>query len=156
MTARSLDHGRRVLFAGSFNPFTVGHADLVGRALALFDGVVVAVGINADKAAPADISARLEPIERLYADDPRVEVCAFSGLAVDAARGHGCVALLRGVRSAADLDYESRMADINRDISGLDTVLLCADPALASVSSSVVRDLASHGFDVSRYLPSPR
>lgn len=138
-----------ILFPGSFNPYTRGHADIVERALKLFDRVVVAVGYNAQKQTNEN---DLEAIRKLYADEPRVEVVAYSGLTVDAAREHGACAILRSVRSLKDYEYELQMADINRRLSGIETVILFARPELASVSSSVVRELQHFGCDVSQFL----
>lgn len=146
---------RKALFPGSFNPFTIGHQSIVERGLALFDQIVIGVGINADKNnIPETAVRRAEGISRVFASEPRVTVTTYTGLTVDAARIHGCGFILRGVRSAADFEYERTLADVNRNISGIESVLLYALPELASVSSSVVRDLQRHGYDVSRFLPS--
>lgn len=140
-------------FAGSFNPFTNGHADIVSRALRIFDRVVIAVGVNVRKA-DDNAGRRAEAIGRLYAAEPRVEVITYSGLTAAVAVEHGATALLRGVRTATDYEYELQMADINRRINGIETVLLTARPELASVSSSMVRELRSFGFDTSQFTPS--
>lgn len=147
---------RRILFPGSFNPFTAGHADLVERALELFDSVVIAVGVNADKPTTPDLlNALVSPIRELYRDNNRVEVVVMRSLAVACAKEQGCCALLRGVRSVVDFEYERRMSDLNRRLSDgtVDTVLLPARPELESVSSSAVRELASYGIDVAWMLP---
>ena len=145
---------RKALFAGSFNPFTIGHQSLVDRGLELFDKIVVAVGISATKPVTLDeIAERLEPIRQLYAGDDRVEVVSYAGLTVDAAQSHGCQFLLRGIRNAIDLEYERQLADINRRISGLETVMLLTLPELSAVSSSTVRELQRYGRDVDEFLP---
>lgn len=144
-----------VLFPGSFNPFTVGHADLVERALKVFDEVVVAVGVSVNKA-PSDIASLTAPIASLYEGEGRVRVVSYSGLTVDAARIHGCGALLRGVRTMADFEYERTMADVNFKLSGLETVILFTRPELASVSSSMVRELMHFGKDVSQFIPQKK
>lgn len=155
MTRKSADNERVALFAGSFNPFTRGHLDILRRGLNIFDRVVVCVGYNVSKTTLYDneIHSRLDRIRAAVGNNPRVEVAAYSGLTVDAAKHFGAVALLRGVRSVSDFDYESRMADINRKIAGIDTVMLLAAPEWASVSSSVVRELEGFGYDVSAFLP---
>jgi len=150
-----VDHvscGTAALFAGSFNPFTIGHADIVRRGLDIFDRVVICLGVNMDKP-DASADARLDEIKRLYVAEPRVSVTRWSGLTIDAAKRFGCNVLLRGVRSAKDFEYERDLADINRHLSGIDTVLLFAAPELAYVSSSMVRELIRHGVDASPYLP---
>lgn len=144
---------RTVLFPGSFNPFTKGHADIVERALALFDRVVVAVGYNENKADLSGIDERLETIRRIYAGEARVEVLSYSCLTVDVARQADASAVLRGVRSFKDYEYEMQMADVNRQLTGLETVILFARPEYASISSSVVRELQHYGHDVTDFLP---
>lgn len=146
------DHRRIAFFPGSFNPFTIGHKDIVDRALAVFDKVVIGLGRNAGK--PRENTQELlENIRRVFAGDLNVEITAFDGLAVDAARECGACAIVKGVRSVTDFEYEHRMAEINRRLSGIETVVMFADPALSAVSSSIVRELAGHGVDVSQFLP---
>ncbi len=170
---------KKVLFPGSFNPFTKGHADIVERGLALFDRVVIAVGYNEQKAAatvpsdsvggkmpassvgaempagtkPTEIERRLEAIRSLYRDEPRVSVMAYSCLTVEAAKEQGACAILRSVRSVKDYEYELQMADVNRRLTSIETVVLFARPELASISSSVVRELQHFGCDVTDFLP---
>lgn len=138
---------------GSFDPYTIGHHDILKRALPLFDQVVVGVGVNEHKQCMCSAQERVERIAALYADDPRVRVEQYSGLTVDFARRHGAGFIIKGVRSIKDFEYEREQADVNRQISGIDTLLLMASPALASVSSSVVRELIHYGKDVSAFLP---
>lgn len=141
---------RKAFFAGSFNPFTKGHADIVERALRVFDKVVIGVGINKDKPrTKPDTSA----IEALYAYDARVEVVIYKGLTAEAAIAAGCCALVRGVRSSKDFEYERDLAEVNALIAGIDTVTFYASPALTAVSSSMVRELQSYGIDTSQFLP---
>lgn len=139
------------LFAGSFHPFTVGHADIVVRGLNLFDEITIGVGLNADKPLP-DAEALLQKIRALYAHEPRVHVEAYDTLTVTFAKKIGATALLRGVRSVADYEYERQMADANRAIGGLDTVLLFSKPELSYISSSLVRDLQGHGLSADAYI----
>ncbi len=155
MTRISSDSPARVaLFAGSFDPFTAGHASVVDRALPLFDRLVIAVGINADKTSAASAADRLAAIRAVYDGDPRVEVIACSGeLTVDLARRIGARWLLRGVRSVRDFEYERDMADLNRRLSGIETLILFSLPEHGAVSSSAVRELASYGCDVTPFLP---
>ncbi len=145
---------RIAFFPGSFNPFTKGHASIVDRALRLFDSVVIGIGCNTAKGAESDTGTRAEAIRQLYADEPRVRVTTFSGLAVDAARNAGACCAVKGIRSVKDFEYERDMADINRQLSGLETVILYSLPELSAVSSSVVRELQAFGADVSAFLPT--
>ena len=142
---------KRALFAGTFNPFTIGHADIVKRGLELFDEVVIAIGENQDKPS-ADIDARLQAIRAIFKDEPRVRVEVYHSLTVDYAREIGADVLLRGVRTVADFEYERQMADANRALAGIETVVLFTRPELAYISSSLVRDLQKHGADVSALL----
>lgn len=141
------------IFPGSFDPFTIGHHSIVERALPLFDKIVVAVGMNSKKHSFLPETDRLDAIRRLYADEPRVEVIAYSGLTVEAAEQCGARYILRGVRTVKDFEYEKTLADINRKIAGLETVLLYTLPEYGSISSSIVRELISLGRDVTDLLP---
>lgn len=144
---------RIAYFAGSFDPFTIGHQSIVDRAMGLFDLIVIGVGVNGAKRSRQSPQERVEAIRALYAQEPRVAVESYEGLTVEAARRAGAQYLLRGVRSVADFEYERQLADINRNISSLESVLLLALPEYGSVSSSMVRELESYGVDVSRFLP---
>lgn len=146
---------RIAIFPGSFNPFTIGHQSIVERALPLFDRIVIAIGYNAEKnnGEPADLPGRIRAIARLYAEEPAVEVHSYEGLTVDFAEKMGARWILRGVRSVKDFEYESQIADINRRIAGLETVLMFTLPEHASISSSIVRELVDYGVDVSEFLP---
>ena len=141
------------LFPGSFDPFTLGHADIVRRALSFSDEVVVAVGYNYQKRGWQPVEERVAAIRKLYKDEPRVRVESYTGLTVDFAREQGAAAIVRGVRTMADFEYEMQMADVNRQLAGIETILLPASPQLASLSSSVVRELAHLGRDISAFLP---
>lgn len=146
---------RRVaLYAGSFDPPTVGHVDLVTRALDLFDEVVVAVGHNPAKAGRFRPDERIALFREAVGDDPRIRWSTFSGLVVEEARRQGATVLLRGFRGPSDLELEGRNALGNRDLSGIETLFLVSDPRFAHVSSSLVREIASLGGDVSRYVPA--
>lgn len=143
----------RLLFPGSFDPFTRGHADIARRALEIADEIVIAVGAHPDKKGRFSVDERMEQIRRAFDSDPRVTVVSYHGLTTDLARRQHATALLRGVRTVADYEYERQMAEVNRRLTGIETILLLADPALADISSSVVRELLSYGKDVSQFLP---
>lgn len=149
------DTQRVALFAGSFNPFTVGHQSVVERALPLFDKIVIAIGYNERKSGfdAAELQARAEAISRLYEDEPRVVVERYSCLTADYARSIGASWLLRGVRSVKDFEYERDMAEVNRRIAGLETMLLFSLPEHGCISSSVVRELQHFGADVTEFIP---
>lgn len=156
MTPTSTATERTAVFAGSFRPFTAGHADIVERALVIFDRVIVAIGVNiAKEGAAREAEATAATIAGLYAACPAVSVEIYSGLTADFARSRGACALVRGVRSVRDFDYERDMADLNRRISGIETVLMTSRPELSAVSSSAVRELQAFGADISSFLPKP-
>ena len=141
------------IFIGSFEPFTVGHDAIVRRALPLFDKIVIGVGVNVRKKYLYSAEVRVKDIAELYADEPKIEVKAYSDLAVDFAKREGARYIIKGVRSIKDFEYEREQADINRQIGGIETLLLYAEPQYESVSSSMVRELIHFGRDVSEFLP---
>ena len=139
------------LFAGSFNPFTLGHADIVERGLKIFDKLIIAIGRNANK--PCDSADKsLASITELYSANPRVEVMTYTGLTADLAAEQGAT-IIRGVRSVKDFEYERDMAEINQRLRGVDTIFLVAKPEFAAISSSVVRELQSYGVNTQQFLP---
>lgn len=153
MNTESSPKCSKILFPGSFDPFTRGHASLVERGLRLFDRIVIAVGINEQKPGWIPAEERVAALRRLYADEPRIEVTSYTGLTVDFAATVGASCILRGVRTVADYQYEMNMADINHRLSGIETIVLFSEPSNAAISSSVVRELADFGRDISSFLP---
>ena len=145
------------VFVGSFDPFTVGHDSVVTRALGLFDRLVIGVvGNQVHKPDMAPATERMQAIQELYTNEPRIEVKPYYGLAVDFAKAEGARYIVKGVRSVKDFEYEREQADINREISSIETVLLFAEPQYSSISSSVVRELQHFGTDVSEFLPKKK
>ena len=144
---------KRAIFPGSFDPFTLGHHSIVKRTLAFVDEVIVGIGFNEGKKGFLPLEKRVEMIRALYADEPRVKVLPYSGLTVDFAREQRADMIVRGIRSVKDFEYEESIADINRKLSGIETVFLFTEPELSFVSSSVVRELVHYGKDVSAFLP---
>ena len=145
------------VFVGSFDPFTVGHDSVVARALGLFDRLVIGVvGDQVHKPDMAPATERMQAIQELYTNEPRIKVKPYYGLAVDFAKAEGARYIVKGVRSVKDFEYEREQADINREISGIETVLLFAEPQYSSISSSVVRELQHFGRDISEFLPKKK
>ena len=144
---------RVALYPGTFDPFTVGHLSIVERGLQLFDEIIIAIGINESKKNNTSIQQRIEHIERVTAKMPGVRVASYNNLTVEAAKEHGANFILRGVRTVADYEYERNLAYANRNLTGIETVVLYTLPELSYISSTMVRDLQRHGYDVSPYVP---
>jgi pantetheine-phosphate adenylyltransferase len=123
------------------------------RTLAFMDEVIIGIGFNESKKGLLTLEKRIEGIRKVYADEPRVKVLAYSGLTVDFAREHEAEVIVRGIRSVKDFEYEEGIADINRKLSGIETVFLFTEPEYSAISSSVVRELLHYGKDVSMFLP---
>jgi len=144
---------RIAIFPGSFDPFTIGHYDIVRRALPLFDRIVIGVGINAEKRPLFSAEERMAAIARAFKEDSRVTVRTYTGLTVDFAAEENATFMLRGVRSTVDFEYEKAFAEANKQLSGIETVLMLTRPEYEHISSSLVRDLYAHGKDIKPYLP---
>lgn len=140
---------------GSFDPFTIGHDSVVRRAVKLFDRLVIGVGVNESKRYMLPAAERVEAIRQLYSGDERISVEQYSDLTVDFARRMGAEFIVKGVRSVKDFEFERDQADINRRLTGIETVLLYAEPGMDCISSSVVRELTHFGRDCSIFLPKP-
>lgn len=141
------------IFVGSFDPFTIGHDSVVRRAVGLFDRLVIGVGVNESKRCMLSAGERVAAIARLYAGDSRISVEQYSDLTADFARRVGAQFIVKGVRSVRDFEFERDQADINRRLTGVETVLLYAEPGMDSISSTVVRELKHFGRDVEEFLP---
>ncbi|MDO4949554.1 MAG: pantetheine-phosphate adenylyltransferase [Bacteroidales bacterium] len=144
---------RKVVFPGTFDPFTRGHQSIVNRVLLLADEVVIAIGINESKHQELTIDQRVEAIRRLYADEPRVSVVTYQGLTMDLCREQGAQCIVRGIRSVQDFEYERNLADCNRKLSGVETILLFTEPEYSMISSSNVRELLHYGKDITEFMP---
>ena len=153
MNSSHLSAERIAVFPGSFDPFTVGHASIVRRALPLFDKIIIAVGINEAKKTLLPVDERVAAIRKVYAAEPKVAVESYSTLTIDFAKAKGAHFILRGLRSVRDFEYERDIAEMNSRISGIETVLLFTEHQYACISSSAVRELIAFGKDVSNYLP---
>jgi pantetheine-phosphate adenylyltransferase len=142
------------LFPGSFDPFTNGHLDVVRRSVGLFDEVIIAIGTNSSKQRYLPIDWITAQLETLFADEPRVLVRSYRGLTTDFARETGARYLLRGLRNTLDFEYENAIAQANRHLNpDLETVFLLTSPTLASVSSTIIREIHRFGGDVAPFVP---
>ncbi len=147
---------RVCLFPGTFDPVTLGHVDIVNRALNLFDKFYIAIGINANKEPMFPAELRKNWFEEIFAGEPKVEVVVYDGLTVDCCRKVGANFILRGIRYVSDFEYEKAIADMNRSLDAdIETVFLTCLPQFTSVASTLVRDVIRNGGDVSQFLPGP-
>jgi pantetheine-phosphate adenylyltransferase len=145
----------RAVYPGTFDPPTNGHLDVIGRAAAMFDQLVVATGVNQAKQRLFSDDERVELLRETVAGFPNVVVGTFDGLLVDYCRAEGITVIVKGVRTAGDYDYELQMALMNRRLTGVETVFLPAAPEHAHLSSSLVKEVARFGGDVTDFLPAP-
>ena len=144
---------RKAIFPGTFDPFTIGHYSVVERALTFMDEIVIGIGINENKNTYFPIEKRVEMIRKFYKDEPRIKVESYDCLTIDFARQVDAQFIVRGIRTVKDFEYEETIADINRKLAGIETILLFTEPELTSISSTIVRELLQFGKDVTPFLP---
>ena len=145
---------RICLFPGTFDPITMGHIDIINRAMPLFDKVVIGIGRNANKTPMFKEELRLQWLNDIYINEPKVEAVVYEGLTVNCCREVGANFILRGIRYVNDFEYEKAIADMNRSIAGhIETIFLTCLPQFTSVASTLVRDVLKNGGDVSQFLP---
>ncbi len=145
---------RIALFPGTFDPITIGHLDIINRALPLFDQLIIGIGRNANKKPMFSEEMRLEWVKQIYKDDERVSGLIYEGLTVDCCKKAGANFILRGIRYVNDFEYEKAIADMNRSLAhNIETIFLTCLPQYTSVASTLVRDVLKNGGDVSSFLP---
>jgi pantetheine-phosphate adenylyltransferase len=144
---------RIAVFPGSFDPFTVGHENVVLRGLELFDEIIIAIGYNSNKKDFYPVEQRIEWIQKVFANHPQVRTAKYQGLTVDFAAEAGATHILRGLRTSADFEFERAIAQINKSMSGVDTVFILTTPEHTPVNSTIVRDIIRHGGDASKFIP---
>ncbi|MEO6455907.1 MAG: pantetheine-phosphate adenylyltransferase [Ginsengibacter sp.] len=145
---------RICLFPGTFDPVTLGHIDIIDRALPLFDRLVIGIGRNTNKEPMFSEEKRLGWLSEIYKDDPKVKTVIYDGLTINCCKKHDARFILRGIRYVNDFEYEKAIADMNRSLDGnIETVFLTCLPQFTSVASTLVRDVIKNGGDVSRFLP---
>jgi pantetheine-phosphate adenylyltransferase len=143
------------VFPGSFDPFTIGHEAIVQRALSLFDEIIIAVGANALKKSYYSLETRKEMISQVFRNEPRVSIDHYEGLTVDYCRKHSSDYILRGLRTAADFEFERAIAQVNRAMAqDIESVFLLTAPEHTSVNSTIVRDIIRSGGDASKFVPA--
>jgi pantetheine-phosphate adenylyltransferase len=145
---------RLALFPGTFDPITLGHTDIINRALPLFDKLYIGIGRNANKQPMFSEEQRMNWIKTIYENNDKIEVVVYEGLTVDCCKKIGAKFILRGIRYVNDFEYEKAIADMNRSIAdNIETVFLTCLPQYTSVASTLVRDVLKYGGDVSKFLP---
>ena len=145
---------RICLFPGTFDPVTLGHVDIINRALPLFDKIVVAVGKNSSKSTMFSPEKRLGWIKEIYKNEKKVEGAVYEGLTVEFCKSIGAKFILRGIRYVSDFEYEKTIADANRTMDkSIETIFLTGEPKYTSVASTIVRDIILNGGDASPFLP---
>lgn len=144
---------KKAIFPGTFDPFTIGHYSLVRRSLQFVDEIVIAIGVNDTKNTYFPLDKRIGMIRSLYKDNPAISVESYNSLTVDYAKEVGASCIIRGIRSINDFEYEKTIADMNRKISGIETLVLFTEPELTHISSTVVRELIRFGHDITDFIP---
>ncbi|WP_224483536.1 pantetheine-phosphate adenylyltransferase [Robertkochia aurantiaca] len=144
---------RRAIFPGSFDPITLGHYDIITRGITLFDELIIAIGINADKKYMFPLEQRMRFIEEAFKHEPRIKVMTYEGLTVDFCRKVEAEFILRGLRNPADFEFEKAIAHTNRKLSEIETVFLLTSSGKSYISSSIVRDVIRNGGDYSGLVP---
>ena len=144
---------KKAIFPGSFDPITNGHFDIIKRGVSLFDEVVVAIGVNAEKKYMFSLEDRKRFIEESFKDEPKVKVITYTGLTIDLCKKEKAEFILRGLRNPADFEFEKAIAHANRTMSKIETVFLLTAARTSFISSSIVRDVLRNGGDVSKMVP---
>jgi pantetheine-phosphate adenylyltransferase len=144
---------KTALFPGTFDPFTIGHDSLVRRGLLLVDEIIIAIGVNENKQTYFSLDERMNTIRNLYRNETRVRIEAYDSLTVDFAEKTGARFILRGIRTVNDFEYEKSIADVNRQLNGIETFILFTEPEHTHISSTIVRELLRYGKDVSSFVP---
>ena len=145
---------KRVVCPGSFDPITYGHLDIVERASSIFDEVVIAVMVNKTKQTLFTVEERIEMTKEVTSKFPNVKVDSWAGLLVDYCKKNDISIIVKGLRAVTDFDYELQMSQINLQLQGVETLFISTAPAHSFLSSSLVKEIASHGGDVSSYIPA--
>ena len=144
---------KKAIFPGSFDPITNGHFDIIKRGVSLFDEVIVAIGVNAEKKYLFSLEERKRFIEEAFKDEPKVRVISYSGLTIDLCKNENAEFILRGLRNPADFEFEKAIAHTNRVMSKIETVFLLTAARTSFISSSIVRDVLRNGGDISQLVP---
>lgn len=144
---------KRAVFPGSFDPITLGHVDIIKRALPIFDELIIAIGVNAEKKHLWSIEDRIHFIESTFKNEAKVKVISYTGLTANFCKKEGAQFIVRGIRNSTDLNYEQPIAQTNFAMAGIESIYLSCAPHLCNITSSIVRDVFRNGGDISTMVP---
>jgi pantetheine-phosphate adenylyltransferase len=144
---------KKAVFPGSFDPITLGHVDLIYRGLEIFDEIIIAIGVNADKKQLFSLEDKIQQIKNTFKNEPRIKVTSYKGLTVDFCKSVNSKYMLRGLRNSSDFNYEQSIAQTNYSISSIESVFLISSPQLIHISSTIVRDIIRNGGDYKSLVP---
>ena len=144
---------KKAIFPGSFDPITLGHVDIINRALPLFDEIIIAIGVNSTKKYMFSLEERVRFIKENYKNEPKISVTTYSGLTTEFCKSKNVEFILRGLRNPADFEFEKAIAQTNRKLANIETVFLLTSATTSFISSSIVRDVYHHGGDISELVP---
>ena len=144
---------KKAVFPGSFDPITLGHVDLIYRGLEIFDEIIIAIGVNADKKQLFSLEDKIQQIKKTFKNEPRIKVTSYKGLTVDFCKSINSKYILRGLRNSSDFNYEQSIAQTNSSLSSIESVFLISSPQLTHISSTIVRDIIRNGGDYKSLVP---
>ncbi|QQX77043.1 MULTISPECIES: pantetheine-phosphate adenylyltransferase [Aequorivita] len=144
---------KRAVFPGTFDPITLGHVDIIKRALPLFDELIIAIGVNADKKTMFSLEERIQFIKNTFGDNSKIKVKSYTGLTANFCKNEKAQFIVRGLRNSIDFAYEQSIAQANAKVNGVDSIFLICSPEFSHISSSIVRDIARHGGDYQDLIP---
>ena len=144
---------KKAVFPGSFDPITLGHVDLIYRGLEIFDEIVIAIGVNADKKQLFSLEDKIQQIINTFVNEPRIKVASYKGLTIDFCKSVNSKYILRGLRNSSDFNYEQSIAQTNSSLSSIESVFLISSPQLTHISSTIVRDIIRNGGDYKSLVP---
>ena len=144
---------KKAVFPGSFDPITLGHVDLIYRGLEIFDEIIIAIGVNADKKQLLPLEDKIQQIKNTFINEPRIKVASYKGLTIDFCKSVNSKYILRGLRNSSDFNYEQSIAQTNSSLSKIESVFLISSPQLAHISSTIVRDIIKNEGDYKSLVP---
>ena len=144
---------KKAVFPGSFDPITLGHVDLIYRGLEIFDEIIIAIGVNADKKQLFPLEDKIQQIKNAFINEPRIKVASYKGLTIDFCKSVNSKYILRGLRNSSDFNYEQSIAQTNSSLSSIESIFLISSPQLAHISSTIVRDIIRNEGDYKNFVP---